>query len=521
MSNNIYNILGKLADLTPKEEPKQQATKIYESVEARGSVLEGVKGVEKKLSEQFELMKEQELDEKAAPGQEEWIKKNKKHFIDQYGKKKGLEVLYATAWKRSKADESIEEGTGDWDDPDDKQPKIRKIVGKYGTEYQGDPDEDDEEQRKVDTGTRKRGRPRKHAVKEPKTGANGEKLGRGRPKKAGSTFSAPKLFGMGTAPKKHPKGKVHRMNESTINEGCTLDEGGVTFQHILDTYKRDVNDVKAGGDMSEDLYNALYDYYFDDMPYGTKKARTGDPYEWVYQRFCDDLGIDEAAPMAAPAAPCATDNAIGLDSDLNELAKLAGLNVAEGKKADRDYDGDGEIESPEDEYKGSKDKAIKQATKVEENCDGSISPLGAAVQEMGNDKLNISTNYDSVEDKTSVTVTAEGEQAEALLQLLKMAGLGGGQTAQQAQAVVVAQEAKEYGDTDVEEAPEYANSPDEEVEDVDAIIHQGDDLNKEKKQFADKPKTGDNPMATKESFNPLEALGNRLMAAYESIKVKK
>lgn len=44
----------------------------------------------------------EKLDEVSAPGQEEWIKKNKKRFIDQYGKKKGMEVLYATAWKRSK-----------------------------------------------------------------------------------------------------------------------------------------------------------------------------------------------------------------------------------------------------------------------------------------------------------------------------------------------------------------------------------------------------------------------------------
>ena len=35
-------------------------------------------------------------------------------------------------------------------------------------------------------------------------------------------------------------------------------------------------------------------------------------------------------------------------------------HIAE-KKAKKDYDGDGEIESPEDEYKGSRDKAIKKA----------------------------------------------------------------------------------------------------------------------------------------------------------------
>lgn len=47
-------------------------------------------------------MTEEEIDEVAAPGQEDWIKANKQRFIDQYGKEKGLGVLYATAWKRSK-----------------------------------------------------------------------------------------------------------------------------------------------------------------------------------------------------------------------------------------------------------------------------------------------------------------------------------------------------------------------------------------------------------------------------------
>ena len=36
-------------------------------------------------------------------------------------------------------------------------------------------------------------------------------------------------------------------------------------------------------------------------------------------------------------------------------------HMEEGKKADKDYDGDGKIESGKDEYFGSKDKAIKKA----------------------------------------------------------------------------------------------------------------------------------------------------------------
>jgi hypothetical protein len=45
--------------------------------------------------------------------------------------------------------------------------------------------------------------------------------------------------------------------------------------------------------MSEHLYDALYDYYQDDMPYGIKKARSGDPFEWIGERFYNDLqGFD-------------------------------------------------------------------------------------------------------------------------------------------------------------------------------------------------------------------------------------
>jgi hypothetical protein len=52
------------------------------------------------------------------------------------------------------------------------------------------------------------------------------------------------------------------------------------------------------------LYDALYDYYFDDMPYGTKKARTGDPHEWVANRFAEDLGINEnlISPIIMPVS---------------------------------------------------------------------------------------------------------------------------------------------------------------------------------------------------------------------------
>ena len=44
----------------------------------------------------------------------------------------------------------------------------------------------------------------------------------------------------------------------------------------------------ATDEMPDELYGKLFeDYYIDseDMPYGTKKARTGDPYVWIYERL--------------------------------------------------------------------------------------------------------------------------------------------------------------------------------------------------------------------------------------------
>ena len=47
------------------------------------------------------------------------------------------------------------------------------------------------------------------------------------------------------------------------------------------------------------LYQELFDYYSEDMPYGTMKARDGDPVQYISDEL-DDLGLLEAvveAPM--------------------------------------------------------------------------------------------------------------------------------------------------------------------------------------------------------------------------------
>jgi hypothetical protein len=672
---SIYNILNKLNSLMPKvEKPADQTkTPVYESVESKGSVLEGVQKVESKLNEKYmgfkkgpaaaadsgrkksgkaatsksaaagKKLSEAEMQEVAAPGQEDWIKKNKERFVKQYGKDKGMSVLYATAWKRSKKDESSQ-GPAKADIPaairkqkGDAPLSVKDVMGangklsdrrtldklsgedpgryhkafgegettktatgvrhrgSYGTDYQGDADDETSAD-----APRKRGRPAKGEVRAKKPEPAATKQGRGRPKKAAdpqySGASALQSFMVGNLPKgasKLGKKTVHRMDESVM-----MVEAGA-LDHVLNRFKYEVKQFQQSGDLDDDLYKALFDFYGDagEMPYGVAKARTGDPFQWVSDRLATDLGMEEAFnPMTAqgqqmqahtfkpgekakasngevvtvvavdmakgmvkvanrfgdettvpatrlsamsgqPAAQPAPAAQPTMEDDLNELARLAGLAVSEATKPDfLDLDKDGDKKEPmkkankDAEVKEAMDPVGKEDSDVDNDGDSDSSDeylksrrekiaknmkegMGECGADMGQEStMSVNTSMTSNGDK-NVTVSASGENAEALLAMLQMAGLGGGQKAQSIIATTPAE-------VDVAEAdaPEYANSPDEEVQTIDTIIHQGNDLNREKQQYADKPKAGDNPMATMEDQDSLNVLSGRLQAAYESIK---
>ena len=72
-----------------------------------------------------------------------------------------------------------------------------------------------------------------------------------------------------------------------MNESRLMDNAGETLNHILDRFKFEVRNFEQGGDLDQDLYDALFDYYLNsgDIPYGVAKASTGDPYEWVAQNL--------------------------------------------------------------------------------------------------------------------------------------------------------------------------------------------------------------------------------------------
>ena len=78
---------------------------------------------------------------------------------------------------------------------------------------------------------------------------------------------------------------------TTTNEAMESDE----VMAIMAKHPEDVAKMKQMGDMDSgsDLYTELYSYYSDEMPYGTQKARDGDPIEWIMDRL-DDLGLAES-----------------------------------------------------------------------------------------------------------------------------------------------------------------------------------------------------------------------------------
>jgi hypothetical protein len=66
------------------------------------------------------------------------------------------------------------------------------------------------------------------------------------------------------------------------------------LSEIIKKHQTDVDLFVNGSDLSEELYDDLFEYYAftkAEMPYGTAKARTGDPYEWVTHRFESDVWV--------------------------------------------------------------------------------------------------------------------------------------------------------------------------------------------------------------------------------------
>ena len=450
--------------------------------------------------------------------------------------------------------------------------------------------------------------------------------GRGRPKKAGGANSAPagtldlQRFLFGAPPAKLPgkpgikhkmadtgteRGRVAAITGESIREaadrptslkGYLAEAAGAPgLQHIANRFKHEVKQFAEFGEMEDSgpLYDALFDYYLDngEIPYGVAKARSGDPYQWVCNKFERDMGFDvsefeEAVdPMEVPAvqrkergdAPLGLDDVINPNKghmsdirnlggdhargskELDDLARLAGITETEGgitRTADHSQEfkfGTRDQMPASDVAKLAPRVSIKNiktkqrvgpsfATREQalaafkkqglspreftvENISESMSVIGGEVEAEDDSKMNISTNQSSDGTK-NVTVTADGEAAVALLQMLKMAGMGSSEAAQgaeeRASAVVV--DLGDEGGQEVEMEEEYSNESEPSYKSVDAAHGPGEGDGGEKAMHKHSYRNGDNPMAMRETAkeaDPIKSMGRDLMAEYQAMKIKK
>jgi hypothetical protein len=532
-SNNIYNILGKLNALTPQQEtPKEAAQRIYESVEAKGSVLEGVKSVESKLNEKYMGFKAVEKSVKkggaenpaavaASIGRKKYGKKafqkaaaagkkmgesegeDNPHKAKIQQGHKASSTRFKNQLARAKNNKQDLDNDPDnpknwggdkddhaaWNDKHGVAEERETLKTKKGTIYKGGTY--GTEYDVGDDGTKK-----------PKVKAkDGEKKGRGRPKKEKpAEYTGPKgdLFGRttGTAPK-GKKGTVvkGKANQDTVDESANkfgkslmesvnfkkmMDECNMTADEMLECINQDIQSYKATGDMSNrlrdfmHLHNHMKQIEMEAAPQGPSFAPQMPSGQDILpapapQKSIVQKGLETLGhPDDAEML-----NQLGqkstMDEELDELAQLAG--ISEGKKsskADKDYDQDGEVESEKDEVIGSRRKAA-------------------------------------------------GLDESSLSEFAKLAG--------------IFQEGKDYGDVTINEPPTYDNTPDEKVMGVEVQTQGGDGevAGKEKAMHSTKPtwKNADNALAeTKEMLKPAEEfnfvkeMGRDLMQAYQGIKTK-
>ena len=171
-----------------------------------------------------------------------------------------------------------------------------------------------------------------------------------------------------------------------VTESVLTDSTGSTLDHICNRFGKEVRNFETSGEMSDDLYHALYDYYFDDMPYGTKKARDGDPYEYVADRFAQDRGLDEGWKGAIAGGLAGG----ALGSVVPALGTLAG--AAAGAYAGHKL-GDQGFKDPDAEYK--KAQKLKQTPPVAE-----ADPVST---------FEVMSGVDSLVAEGSCNMTMEGE----------------------------------------------------------------------------------------------------------------
>lgn len=514
------------------------------------------------ISRAISKLGEQDLEEKAPPGAKaERMVKGIKKSMSKDGKltPKEKAIAYATAWKthnKGKVEETIKamfdagysreqiaEGWEEMMKDVEKRSKEEKGTGKF-------------DKKKTDTGIKYTRKYDAKSGESEDTGKDGEgkdkeKRGRGRPKKNTneSTATIDKMVsGLFES--------QHSMDYMSLQKVKPIEPS--RMQGSSNPLKRAATNMaaKAVGGIGKAVRKGLDTFGHGDDEEMLKDLRAKtfkeEAAEDEVQESLNQMRRIAGLPVIETKDKKAKkdydgDGEVesGKDEYFGSRRKAAGIDES-ADKADKDYDGDGEIESGKDEYLGSKIAAAKKAGKLKEGemcskcdcdpceCDDDkekvdecmTSPIAGMAQDMQDSqgKMNISTNMNSDGNK-SVTITADGDAAGELMQMLKLAGMGNGAeishtarpdaSAPAGVALVV----DSGNEEEVDEDSRYAanTTPKERVMPIQSQTKGGDGdvAGREKKMTPNGYQFGDNPRAMRENASL------KLMKEYESIKVKK
>ena len=222
-------------------------------------------------------------------------------------------------------------------------------------------------------------------------------------------------------------------------------------------------------------------------------------------QYCEMHGMNECG-MMEDAKPVSQESSYN-DPNTNPQSK----DYGPGNKDDLPFNPDDEPPSDKDEFgntiknrarhlarKGLRQAMADKDKKIDEDLDecGDMGPMSGMNQQDG---ISINTSMDTKSGRKTVTVTADGEAAEELAQMLKMAGMVG----RKPEPKVLSLD---------QELDEYANEPDERYAGIDAITRAGNDLNRPKKQ---------DPGTANRAANPLGETAvqeDKLFKLYQSLK---
>ena len=403
--------------------------------------------------------------------------------------------------------------------------------GTYGTEYDpSDEEKRDKPKREIKHG--QKGRPRAEKPMDSKSAPKGDIFGR-------TTGEVPKgkrgtkIKGHGNIDESTSYQKQNFMFES-FNFANMMKETDQTVQEMLTELQDDIATFKMTGECSPKLDAFLRVHGHSkkqladeaktvpnyEVPAVQRKA-AGEPPLSLSDVHTHDTHRSMHPGMTKLDAPKPAHHHI--HDELDELAQLAGItdegNAFTGKLAKTAHGDSFDLDG----------KTYKDTSQLdEETCN----ECGMYESQCSCTEGNLFTKKLAQTPKGS-EFELDGKQYkdtsnldEASLKLEDIAKLAG-----------IAVEGKDYGDASFNEAPTYDNTPDEQVQGEDVLLKGGDGevAGAEKKMAKDgAARFSDNPLAMKESetkaadlmkeaatFDPIEAMGRKLMKQYESIKLQK